>query len=301
VTAAREATGADVAAAPAASATVAAGRPIPDGGGGPPGGAAAAGGAWAPALALTRRELVRFFRQKGRVVGAIGTPLFVWLFLGFGLGHRFQAAGPGGQGYLAYFFPGMVSMIVLFTAIFSAISVIQDRTEGFLQAVLVAPVPRVSIVLGKVLGGTLIATAQGVAVLALAPLAGAPFHALGYALAVVVVAVMAIGLSGLGFAFAWRTTSVQAFHAVMNLILFPMWMLSGAFFPPEGWLGWIMLANPLTYALAALRRAVFLGAAAGAGGADAAGPSLALGLAVSAAFAAAMLALGAARVGRAER
>ena len=124
---------------------------------------------------LCQRELVRFLRQRHRVIGAFATPIVFWLLIGGGMGHSFHAAGQSGDatagqsGYMQYFFPGTVLMILLFTAIFSTISVIEDRREGFLQSVLVAPVSRMAIVLGKVLGGTVLATGQGFLFLLLAP------------------------------------------------------------------------------------------------------------------------------------
>src|SRR5690349_1887016 len=124
-----------------------------------------------PALSLCQRELVRFVRQKHRIVGALATPIVFWLLIGAGMGKSFHFQGlPRGASYLQYFFPGTVLMILLFTAIFSTISIIEDRREGFLQSVLVAPVPRMAIVLGKVLGGTVLAFVQGVIFLAIAPL-----------------------------------------------------------------------------------------------------------------------------------
>ena len=126
-----------------------------------------------PALTLWWREMVRFFRQRDRVVGALVTPIVFWLLLGFGLGKSFKTpSAPEGHGYLEYFFAGTLVMILLFTAIFSTISVIEDRREGFLQAVLVAPVGRFAIVLGKILGGTTLAFVQGLLFLVLAPLLG---------------------------------------------------------------------------------------------------------------------------------
>src|SRR6267378_1913870 len=123
-----------------------------------------------PALTLWQREMVRFFRQRDRVVGALATPVVFWLLLGLGLGRSFKTTE--GHGYLEYFYAGTMVMILLFTAIFSTISVIEDRREGFLQGVLVAPIPRWSMVLGKVLGGTAIAMLQGIVFLLLGWIAG---------------------------------------------------------------------------------------------------------------------------------
>ena len=116
-----------------------------------------------PAFTLWWREIVRFYRQRARVVGVIASPLLFWIVIGSGFGTSFRSGeGPGQDHYLDYFFPGALIMIVLFTAIFTMMSVIEDRKEGFLLSVLVAPVPRSAIVLGKVLGGTTLAAAQGI-------------------------------------------------------------------------------------------------------------------------------------------
>src|SRR5215831_16778795 len=113
-----------------------------------------------PALSLCHRELVRFLRQRHRIVGALATPIVFWLLIGAGMNKSFRSDAPGGENYLHYFFPGTILMILLFTAIFSTISVIEDRREGFLQGVLVAPVSRMSIVMGKLCGGAALAVLQ---------------------------------------------------------------------------------------------------------------------------------------------
>ena len=214
-----------------------------------------------PALSLCRRELVRFLRQRHRIVGALGTPIVFWLLLGLGMGHSFKGIGvPGGEDYLKFFFPGTILMILLFTAIFSTISIIEDRREGFLQSVLVAPVSRMSIVLGKVLGGTVLAFVQGLIFLALAPLIGLHLTAAGFLAVLVMMFVISFALTGLGFCIAWRMSSTQGFHAIMNLFLMPLWFLSGALFAPQtAWTGlrWVMRINPLSYGLAGLQRAIY--------------------------------------------
>jgi ABC-2 type transport system permease protein len=246
-----------------------------------------------PVWGLFAREVLRFVRQPGRVLGSLGTPLLFWLLLGSGFGKTFQPPGmAGGMNYGTYFFPGTVLLVVLFTAIFASISVIQDRTEGFLQGVLVAPVPRLAIVLGKVLGGTTLGFVQGLIMLLLAPLAGLSFTLPGFLGACGALFLTALSLSALGFLFAWRMNSVQSFHAVMNLLLMPMWLLSGAFFSAAGatwWIRAIMAANPLSYGLTALRGALHPAAERAALGVG--DPWLAAG--VVAAFSVAML-LGAA-------
>jgi ABC-2 type transport system permease protein len=210
-----------------------------------------------PALSLARRELVRFLRQRSRVIGALVTPIVFWLLIGFGVGKSFSV---GTGGYQAYFFPGTILMIVLFTAIFSTISVIEDRREGFLQGVLVAPVSRLNIVMGKVLGGAALATLQAVLFLLAAPLVGVSLSIGAVVLTLAVIVVMSLGITALGFLIAWPMSTTQGFHAIMNLLLMPMWFLSGALFPltdsTPAVLRGLILVNPMTYCLSALRHAM---------------------------------------------
>jgi len=245
---------------------------------------------------------VRFVRQRSRVTGALGQPLLFWILLGSGLGSSFRAgvvgggAGAGGSaavGYLEYAYPGTAVLILLFTAIFSTISIIEDRREGFLQAVLVAPAPRAAIALGKILGGTTLAVAQALLFLALAPLVGIDLTPASALAAAAILVAVAFALTGLGFTIAWALDSTAGFHAIMNLILMPMWILSGAFFPSAGAAApvrWVMAANPLTYGVAALRRALYLGEVPPGGSVPALAPALAVTLLFAAAtFAASVL------------
>ena len=207
--------------------------------------------------ALVGRDLRRFFRQPSRVVGSVAQPLLLWIVLGAGLGDSFQVAGAAGTRYLTYFYPGTVVLTMLFTAIFSTMSVIDDRHHGFLQAVLVAPVSRASLVLGKTLGGVTIALFQAVALVALAPLAGFSLPAMNLPLVFAALALAAVGFTALGFSVAWWIDSTQGYHGIMSVALIPLWMLSGAMFPPAGGSSWIrglMAANPMTYAVSAVRR-----------------------------------------------
>ena len=251
-----------------------------------------------PALSLCKRELVRFVRQRHRIVGALGTPIVFWLLLGLGIGHSFKDIRvPGGDDYLKFFFPGTILMILLFTAIFSTISIIEDRREGFLQSVLVAPVSRMAIVLGKALGGTLLAFVQGLIFLALAPFIGLHWTLPGFFAACLMMFIVAFALTGLGFCIAWRMSSTQGFHAIMNLFLMPLWFLSGALFAPQtAWSGmrWVMRVNPLSYGLAGLQRAVYWSALP----ADSALPGWAMILIVSVGFAAVMFAISSAVAAR---
>src|SRR6476620_2431755 len=188
-----------------------------------------------PAISLTHRELIRFLRQRHRIIGALATPIVFWLLIGGGMGRSFSSPGlPDSSNYIQFFFPGTILMILLFTAIFSTISIIEDRREGFLQSVLVAPISPMVVVLGKVLGGTALAFGQGLIFVLLAPLVGFSFTLLSFGLALVVMFIVSFALTALGFCIAWRMSSTQGFHAIMNLFLMPMWFLSGALFPASG-------------------------------------------------------------------
>jgi ABC-2 type transport system permease protein len=220
------------------------------------------------ATTLARRELVRFFRQPQRVFGAVAQPVIFWLVFGAGLSASFRwpGAAEGGPGFRDYFFPGTLVLIVLFTAIFTTISIIEDRREGFLQSVLVAPIPRWSMVLGKVLGGSAIALVEAMLFLAVGWLFGIAAGPLALVAIVAWLALIALALTSVGFVFAWRLDSTQGFHAVMSVLLFPMWLLSGAFFPAPAcdvdstWIdcavSWLIRVNPLTYGVAGVRRAL---------------------------------------------
>src|SRR5215467_5446437 len=172
-----------------------------------------------PAATLWQRELVRFWRQKSRLLGVIASPLVIWLLIGYG------------SNTLGRFYAGALVLTVMFSAIFSTISIIEDRREGFLLSMLVSPAPRTSMVLGKILGAATLAWIQGVIFLLFAPLAG--FHiGLSEALAVAgAIFLVSFTLTGMGFVIAWKMESTAGFHAIMNLLLVPMWMISGAPFP----------------------------------------------------------------------
>src|SRR5215467_9770198 len=213
-----------------------------------------------PAFTLWWREVVRFYRQPGRVAGVIASPLLFWVVIGAGFGTSLQSSATGTGNFLHYFFPGALLMIVLFTSIFTMMSVIEDRNKGFLLSVMVAPVHRSGIVIGKVLGGTTLSTIQGLLFLVFAPLIGIRIGIEQFLIVALVVFLTAFALTALGFAIAWRMESAQGFHAVINLFLIPLWMLSGALFPvsgASGWIRWLMEVNPLTYGLDALQLVMF--------------------------------------------
>ncbi len=240
-----------------------------------------------PMISLLEREILRFVRQRSRLISSALQPLLFWILLGTGFRASFQVPGSSaGSDYLTWSFPGILVLVILFTAVFSTISIIEDRQAGFLQAVLASPVPRLAIVLGKVFGAAALALGEAGLVLLAAPLAGLPLSVSSILLTLLALAGIALALTGIGFCMAWRMDSTQGFHMVMNLFLLPMWLLSGAFFPlVEGtapWLRLVMTINPLTYGVRAVRLA--LGAPA------AQGPSLAMSLGITALFATATLA-----------
>jgi ABC-2 type transport system permease protein len=226
---------------------------------------------------LWHREIVRFLRDRSRVSGSLLQPIIFWLlFAGALHGSSFR---PVGQDYGTYFFTGTLAMIALFTAIFSTVTVIEDRKDGFLQGVLVAPVPRLAIALGKILGGASLGWLLGVVFLLLAPLAGVP---LGFGAAIATAAILflvALSVTGIGFALAWLMDSTAGYHGVMMVFLMPMLLLSGAFFPMQEahpLLAWVRWIDPMTYGVGALRHAM--------GGAVEGLPSLPVCLLVTAAF-----------------
>jgi ABC-2 type transport system permease protein len=202
-----------------------------------------------PAATLWQRELVRFWRQKSRVLGVVASPLVFWLLIGYG------------SNDLARFYSGSLVLTVMFSAVFSTISIIEDRREGFLLSMMVSPAPRTSLVLGKILGSATLAWIQGLIFLAFAPLAGVrvgPVELIPIAAAIFLIS---FTLTGLGFVIAWRMNSTAGFHAIMNLLLVPMWMVSGSLFPmatAHGWVKAIMWVNPLTYSIALLNHTLKL-------------------------------------------
>ncbi len=247
---------------------------------------------------LLRRDLKRFFRQRSRVAGALVQPLIFWLVIGGGLAGSFKLPGASDVGYVQYFYPGIIVLVLLFTSIFSTMSVIEDRQGGFLQAVLVSPASRTAVVLGKTLGGVTVALLQAALFLALAPFAGFDLRAVDWPLVVVALFATSVALSSLGFALAWWLNSTQGYHVVMSVLLIPLWVLSGAMFPASGargGLGAVMRWNPVAYAVAALRRGLYgprygsLAEAVGVGSSTALELAVVCGFAVIAVLAAARL------------
>jgi daunorubicin resistance ABC transporter membrane protein len=202
---------------------------------------------------LWRRDLLRLRKERTRWLGVVLQPLMLWAILGLGIG-RMMTFGSSDADYLEYFFPGIVVMVVLFTSIFATISIIEDRREGFLQQVLVAPGSSSAMVLGKIAGVVSLTLIQSVLLFAFAPIAGYSLGDVAWVSLLAAVVLSTMGLTAMNIAIAWKMTSVQGYHAIMSLATIPLWMLSGALFPvQEGGIGLLMKLNPVTYMVSATR------------------------------------------------
>jgi ABC-2 type transport system permease protein len=202
------------------------------------------------------REVKRFIRSKSRIVGALGQPLLFLVALGYGLGPVFQKAGQGN--YLEFIAPGIIAMSIIFTSIFNGMQVIWDRQFGFLKETMVAPVPRLFIMLGRTLGGATVATLQGMLVLMFTIIAGfRPVSWDGIVPALVVMLLVAILFSAFGMTVASKLKDMQGFQLIMNLLVMPLFFLSGALFPLKGVpyvLYWLARVDPLSYGVDAMRQ-----------------------------------------------
>jgi len=207
------------------------------------------------------RDVLRFFKDRMRIVGSLAMPLIFLFIFGSGLAAAMSGLA-GGIDYKQYLFPGILAMTTLFTAVFSALSIVWDREFGFLREVMVAPVSRTAVAIGKMLGGSTVAMIQGAIVLALAPAIGVSlsvgqvFELLGLML------LLALVMSSFGMLVGARQKSMEGFQMVMNFLLMPMLFVSGAFFPIEGaprWLEIIAKINPVTYGVDPLRQVALRG------------------------------------------
>ncbi len=210
-------------------------------------------------MALSKREVIRQLRQPSRVIASIATPMMIWIFIVGGFAGAVGEVSGGQSSLTAYTIPGVASLTVMFASIFASISLIQDRHDGVLRAALVSPAPGWSIAMSKIGAGSLIALVQALIVLLTLPVLGVPLTLLGVIGAIGALACISVALIGLGLALAWIVDSTQGFHGVMNTLLMPMWLLSGAIFPVEdaaGWLRITALCNPLTWAHTAMRDAL---------------------------------------------
>jgi ABC-2 type transport system permease protein len=210
------------------------------------------------------RDLMRYWRDRARVAASLAQPLLYLVVFGTGLASSLGggfAAGTG-IGYTQFIFPGVISMSVLFTSIFGAMSIVWDREFGFMRELLVAPIDRSAIAIGKTLGGATQAMIQGLILLVLAPIVGVTLDVRTVVEVVALVFVLSFGLSAMGVALASAMRSMQGFQVVMNFLMMPMFFLSGALFPLVGLPGWMTVLtrlNPASYGIDPIRR-VLLGA-----------------------------------------
>ncbi len=219
------------------------------------------------------RELKVFLRD-GRIIGTIGQPLLYLLILGQGIANGMTINRAPGVSYLQFMFPGILGMSVLFTSMFSAVSIIWDREFGFLKEVLVAPVSRRAVALGKVLGGATVAVFQATVMVVVAPFAGI-YPSPRMAVEVLLLCfLIGVAMTSLGTAIAARMRSMQAFQMIMNFLVMPLYFLSGAMFPltsAPDWMQTLMVLDPLTYGVDALRHVVLSGVDSPVGSARLAG------------------------------
>ena len=212
------------------------------------------------------RDILRFWRDRWRLVASLAQPLLFLIVFGSGLSSSLGGAsafGPkGGLSYIQFMYPGIIGMAILFTAIFGAMSIVWDREFGFLKEVLVAPIDRSAVAIGKALGGTTQAMFQGLILLILAPLVGVKLTVATVLLMIPLAAVLAFGLSAFGVALASTMKSLQGFQVVMNFLMMPMFFLSGALFPLNNLPGWMTVLtrlDPASYGIDPLRRVVLSG------------------------------------------
>lgn len=209
---------------------------------------------WRTFYVMFLREIVRMKQEPSRLLGIVVQPLIFWFVIGSGFVPSFRVEGSESLDYLSFFYPGILAMVILFTAIFSTITLIEDRQSGFLQAVLVGPGSRISLTLGKIIGISFISLIQALLFFAIAPIAGIDLSQAQWPSTLLVIFLGATGLSALGFIFAWSTGSSAAYHAIMSMILIPLWIMSGAMFPPSvPWIETIVNLNPIAWLVSCLR------------------------------------------------
>lgn len=215
---------------------------------------------WRGTWVVAYRELLRFVKERSRIVSAFAFPIAFLVIFGAGFGRVIGSLAPGVD-FIQFMYPGIVAMTVLTSSLFAGVSVVWDREFGFLREILVAPIGRTGVVLGKAFGATLTALLQVGLMLLLAPVVGVPLS-LGTVLGLVpIVVLLALGLAGLGLLIASFMTSQQGFQLIIQLLIFPLIFLAGVFFPVNQvplWLEVISKLNPLTYGVDAIRQ-VFLG------------------------------------------
>jgi ABC-2 type transport system permease protein len=211
------------------------------------------------AYTIWYRDVLRFGRDRVRILAALGQPLLYLFVFGTGLAPAMSAATNGALDFRQFVYPGILAMAVLFTAIFSAISVVWDREFGFLKEVMVAPVSRTAVALGKVAGGATVAMFQGLILLLMAPLVGVRLGVSQFVMVAGLMLLLATAMTAFGIFIAARQRTMEGFQMMMNFLLMPMFFLSGAFFPLNDvpmWMAWLSRIDPVTYGVDSLRQQV---------------------------------------------
>lgn len=220
------------------------------------------------------RDILRFWRDRMRLIGSLAQPLLFLIVFGTGLSSALSGAGGGFNGglggaagsdfgYTQFIFPGIIGMSILFSAIFGAMSIVWDREFGFLKEVLVAPIDRSAVAIGKALGGATQAMVQGLILLVLSPIVGVKLTVVSVLLVIVFSFLLAFSLSALGVLIASRMKSMQGFQVVMNFLMMPIFFLSGSLFPLQGlpdWMTFLTRIDPASYGMDPLRRVMLEGA-----------------------------------------
>ena len=218
---------------------------------------------WQSVFIIWYRDILRFTRDRARLIGSLAQPILFLIVFGVGLSSAFGAGSgvlPPHTTYLEFMFPGVIGMTVLMTSIFSAMQIVWDREFGFLREILVAPIDRSAVAVGKALSGATQAMVGGIIMLIFAPIVGVRLSALGVLEMLALLLLLAISLSAFGIAIASRMKSMQGFQVVMNFLMMPMLFLSGALFPLKGlptWMAVLTRLDPVTYAIAPVRVALF--------------------------------------------
>jgi ABC-2 type transport system permease protein len=209
---------------------------------------------------LWLREMKRYFRAKSRILGSLAVPFFFLAFLGLGFSRMTVPGVTQSVGYIKYLVPGIIGMSLLFQSIFAGLSVLWDREFGFLKEIMVAPVSRVSIVLGRIAGGMTAALIQGLLVMIVSLLVGFRVRSVpGLLVALVFMVLISTSFIGLGLLFASRMKDMQGYSIIMNFVVFPLFFLSGALYPLDNLPSWLRLLShldPLTYGVDGLRGAL---------------------------------------------
>jgi len=205
------------------------------------------------------RDVIRFLRQPSRLAGALMQPLILWLVISGGLRSTFSFPGLSNLDYFEYFFPGVLVMIALFTAIFSTMSLIEDRHAGFMQAALVGPGTRAAVAIGKIMGGASLALIQALLFLIVLPVAGFSLASVDWASLIALLALCGVAMTAAGVALAWWVDSTAGYHGLMSVLLLPAWFASGAMFPlpADGWVGSLLRLNPMSYMVDGVRRSLY--------------------------------------------